>query len=104
MTTKEKVNEAFRMLRTRGYFAKQNFWCCQTCAWADVPEGEEMVVFYHNQDNDAWEGKELKQDLHLAWSGNGEEIFRILELVGLNVEWDGSPDKRIKILATLEEI
>ena len=101
MTTKEKVNMAFKLLRKAGYFAKQNFWCCQSCAWSNIPEGIDKVVFYHNQDNDSWENKELKKDLYLAWSGSGQEIVSILSSVGLNLDWNGSEDKRIRILKTI---
>lgn len=103
MTTKEKVNQAFRLLRKAGYYAKQNYWCCQSCGWADVPEGIEKVVFYHAQDNDAWNAnKELDQPLHLAWSGDGLEIVGILKSVGLNVDWNGKEDSRIAIINSVD--
>jgi hypothetical protein len=47
------LTKAFNALRKNGYFARQNFMCCQTCEWAAVPEkNESKVVFYHSQDND----------------------------------------------------
>jgi hypothetical protein len=99
-TIKQKVNNAFRQLRKIGYFARQDFWCCQSCAWNAVPEENKKVVFYHHQDNDAW-GKSgsLKDDLYLAWSGDSEEICQILRNNGLQVFHDGSENTRIKILA-----
>lgn len=98
ITTKDLVNKAFRLLRKAGYYAKQNYWCCQSCAWSDVPEETEKVVFYHAQDNDAWnKDKELDYPLHLAWSGDGNEIVKIFESVGLNVEWNGKEEQRIAI-------
>lgn len=91
---KENLNKAFRALRKAGYFAKQNFWCCQSCAWSDVPDSQEKVVFYHRQDND-----DLKENgkCRLAWSGDGNEIVKILNENGVKTEWDGNNDKRIKI-------
>jgi hypothetical protein len=55
-----RLNEAFKDLRKSGYFARQNFQCCQSCAWAAIPEEkEEKVVFYHQQDaarkEDKWQ-------------------------------------------------
>jgi hypothetical protein len=45
------LTKAFAELRKNGYFAKQNFLCCQSCGWAELSEKEaEKVVFYHNQD------------------------------------------------------
>lgn len=88
------LTKAFRELRKVGYFAKQNFTCCQTCAWAEVPDGVEKVVFYHNQDN---ETKKQGEPFHLAWSGDGREIQRILKKNGVKTKWSGSEDKRILV-------
>lgn len=32
MTIKERINEAFRLMRREGLFARQNYWCCRGCA------------------------------------------------------------------------
>jgi len=101
MTTKDQVNKAFALLRKAGYIAKQNFWCCQSCAWAALSDDVTKVVFYHRQDNDAWKGKELKDNLYLAWMGDGNEIVGIIQSVGLQVEWGGTEGTRIKILPTI---
>lgn len=97
-TTRELVTQAFKKLRKAGYFAKQNFWCCMSCGLSAIPEDAEKFVFYHNQDNDAWnKEKELDRPLHLCWGGDGKEIVSILESVGLNTEWNGNDDSRIAI-------
>lgn len=88
------LTKAFRELRKAGYFAKQNFTCCQTCAWAEVPDGVEKVVFYHQQDN---ESKKQGEPFYLAWSGDGHEIQRILKKNGVKTKWSGSEDKRILV-------
>ena len=92
---KSKINLAFRDFRKTGYFAKQNFWCCQSCAWSDVPEDTEKVVFYHAQDNDNLK----KGNFFLAWAGNGYQIVNILKNRGLVVSWDDSEgdNKRINV-------
>jgi len=88
-----KLTIAFRALRKAGYFAKQNFWCCQSCAWYAVPEERaDRVVFYHQQDR---ESLSRSGSVHLAWSGDGHEICRILNENGIETEWDGSENKRI---------
>lgn len=90
-----KLTKAFKALRKAGYFAKQNFWCCQTCGWADVPDGrEDKVVFYHAQDND---DKVQGLPFHVAWSGDGHEICRIFNENGITTNWDGSENKRIEL-------
>jgi hypothetical protein len=92
---KGKITNAFKELRKLGYFARQNFLCCQTCAWYAVPdEKAEKAVFYHNQDNSRLinEGS-----CNLAWAGDGNEIVSVLNKHGIKTEWDGSDSKRIVI-------
>lgn len=95
MTIQEKITSAFKELRKLGYFARQNFWCCQTCGWSAVPEKKaDKAVFYHAQD---------KSDLdergycYLAWAGDGAEIVKTLEKHGLIISWNGQETTRIRI-------
>ena len=39
---KAALTQSFKDLRRLGYFARQNFECCQSCAWATVPEEKEV--------------------------------------------------------------
>ena len=90
---KNDLTQAFKELRKLGYFARQNFMCCQSCAWASVPDGkEEKVVFYHRQDNT---DVKYSNSVYLAWNGNGAEIVEVLSKF-FKVEWDGSEYTRIK--------
>ena len=87
------LSKAFRALRKEGYTAKQNFMCCQSCAWAELSEKEaEKAVFYHNQDY-----RDLKRgdDLYLAWSGDGNLIAETLIKNGMTISWDGTANTRI---------
>ena len=91
---KDKITAAFRQLRKHGYFAKQSFWCCSSCAWSDIPEDKvEKVVFYNKQSADGLKTGEV----YLQWSGNGDEICNIFNQCGLRVSWEGSEDKAIVI-------
>ena len=92
---KSNLNNAFKALRKAGYFAKQNFLCCQSCGWAAMTdEQSNKAVFYHRQDAD-----DLKENgtCHLAWDGDGNEIVKILNDNGVKTEWSGEKNKRIKI-------
>jgi hypothetical protein len=96
------LREAFKILRRRGYSAKANFLCCQSCGWKAItgnpyrPEnGTSKIVFYHAQDNDDLNERGV---CHLAWQGNGLEIKLACEAAGLKVEWAG-PDQRIQVSA-----
>jgi hypothetical protein len=96
-TMPTNLSKAFAHLRKNGYFARQNFWCCQSCAWSAISEEQaEKAVFYHNQDH-----QDLKKgdDLYLAWAGDGGYIAETLKLFGLSVEWDGTKNSRIKVLS-----
>jgi hypothetical protein len=90
-----KINKAFRELRKIGYFARQNFWCCQSCALYAIPEDKsEKYVFYHKQNGkDKWYGKPFC----LSWAGNATEIINIFKNNGIEVEWNGNSDTRLKI-------
>jgi|688.fasta_scaffold869179_2 hypothetical protein len=86
---------AFKHLRKKGYFARMNFQCCQSCGWAAVAEQQaDKAVFYHAQDHESFKEGE---DLFLAWSGNAYEIIGILHRRGLICEWNGRKDSRILI-------
>ena len=92
---KSKLTKAFSELRKMGYVAKQNFWCCQRCAWEALTDEEaEKAVFYHEQDN-----KDLKENgtCNLAWNGDGKLIVEILEKNGVKVDWNGTDNSRIGI-------
>lgn len=97
MIDKSKLTAAFKDLRKLGYFARQNFLCCQSCGWSAIPnEKNEKVCFYHAQDAD-----HMKEggDLYLAWAGDGNEIQDVLEKHGLATEWAGTNNDRIMVIA-----
>jgi hypothetical protein len=90
-TFKSKLNNAFSKLRKAGYIAKQNFMCCNSCAWAEFSEEVEKVVFYHAQNT-----PDIKDGfLRLSWSGNVTEICNVLLSEGLFVRIPENADKKI---------
>lgn len=95
--SKSNLSKAFAALRKAGYFARQNFTCCQTCGWAAVPEEKgEKAVFYHNQDNQC----RLKgESFYLTWAGDQVEICRILNENGVVTgETPKDSSKRIEVV------
>jgi hypothetical protein len=81
-----QITAAFKDLKKLGYFAEQDFMCCQSCGWAAVPDGQaSRAVFYHAQDAEAFE-QPNPQGIYLAWSGDADEICKVLEARGLDVE------------------
>jgi hypothetical protein len=91
---KNNLNKAFRELRKSGFFAKQNFECCNTCGWASVPGEEKNVVFYHYQ---AYERLRNTGITYLSWCGNAEQIISIFEANDIKTDWDGSKNTKIQI-------
>jgi hypothetical protein len=94
MATKEQINAGFRNLRKAGYFAKQNWWCCQSCGVAAIPETENKDVSYHAQDAERL--RETGQT-YLNWSGDLGEIRKAFEDAGVPVIQNGSDKQRILI-------
>lgn len=91
---KASLTQAFKALRKEGYWARQNWKCCQSCGWAAVPEEKsDKAIFYHAQDAQHIRGRE--PEVMLAWSGDGDRIADILKEF-VKVEWDGSVNTRIQ--------
>lgn len=96
MNNSEQRNLFFRKLRKAGYFAKQNFHCCQTCATSAIPEEfATKYVYYHNQD---YQRMRNGGDLMLGWAGDGTEIATLAQESGLQINWNGSPEQRMEII------
>ena len=91
------LTRAFRALRKKGYFAKQNFLCCNSCGWFGVPnDNAKKVVFYHRQDN---ERKQRGEKFHVSWAGDAKEIMETFKENCVETSWAGTADKRIEILS-----
>lgn len=89
-----RLNKSFRDLRKQGYFAKQNFWCCNSCGWGAMTQEEsKKAVFYHEQ-----EASNKSADvLYLSWSGDANEIMRVFNLNNIFTSWNGDSDTKIII-------
>lgn len=125
-TIREAITAAFKQIKQvygNDILARQNFWCCQSCGCAAVPESKKFYLFYHHQDNAAFdEYGDLKQgySLYLAYgltnrydeeliSRLGEDaarstlirfaqhIIKCLQDEGLQVTWDGRTITRIQV-------
>lgn len=96
---KDRIEQAFMVLRHRGWFARADWKCCQTCGCAAVPEGQsEHYIFYHHQDAEAFQRNRLRAGgMWLAHSGTHEsyELVEALRNVGLEAYWDGSVMSRV---------
>jgi hypothetical protein len=117
---KHRVLAAFKVLRSRHkILCRANFWCCQTCAGADITDKATMIVdkgkvvngcvFWHNQDEDSFR---RKGTLYLAFGQMnstkygrigfedevvGRLVCETLVANGLEYEWDGSAGQRILV-------
>jgi len=115
---RDKIAGAFRELRKSGWFARMNFWCCQSCGCAAVPKScKDKFVFYHKQDAESfgidgniggelggerysdWRGRNKKDSMYMSHGegGDANEIVAILNKHGLYATWDGSNGTRIMV-------
>lgn len=93
--TKSRLSQAFDQLRCDGYFAEEDFACCQSCGWAAVPkEHQNKAVFYHGQDA---EDLEESGAMYIAWAGDGQAICDVFNQHGIITQWNGDEDKRIYV-------
>ncbi|MBY0358663.1 MAG: hypothetical protein K2W82_11725 [Candidatus Obscuribacterales bacterium] len=109
----DKLDNAFSELDSLGIIARQNFSCCQNCGHAEIWDEIESArneqdvtgyLFYHMEDTERACGKGV---LYLAYGAieDGDpaaltvawQIVEALRQSGLNVEWDGNLEKRIKV-------
>ena len=121
-TVKRLLGDAFKILRSEGFVARQNFLCCQSCAgYALATRIGEMkeekrakvkgVVYYHNQDNTnlkergsvylAYGPVDTAEHGEIGLSGVevGNAVVKALQAVGLDYEWNGSDAERIFVKA-----
>lgn len=120
---KANLDAAFKCLRGVGLLARQSFLCCQSCAGYQIAlDGKKLLdagkppkgcVYYHKQDT---ENLRDGHDFYLAFGqieyhGDGNEVTKIgddtaavgklvvdvLNRHGVETEWDGDPNRRIKV-------
>lgn len=107
-TDSDRLTDAFRALDVAGIVAREDFTCCQGCGASEIgdealdPAAVRGYAFYHGQDAERaaaggglWMsygsfGQPTTVDL-------GEEVVAALRAEGLQVDWDGSPERRIQV-------
>lgn len=113
---KNKLNAAFKELRSHGFMALQNYKCCNGCAtsgiwnryrdWTGKKPKPIAWVYYMKQDTEMsdddghlyigfgiFEQLDDRQKQRLS----GSLVKSVLEQQGLLIEWDGNPDNRVYI-------
>jgi len=114
---KDKLTEMFKLLRKEKIVARQNFLCCQSCAGAALSQDKRMdkketlgYAYYHRQDSDDLKNGFVyiafgprKDGDETAWLEVGLQIVKAASDVGLSIQWDGTTNQRIRVLAGKEE-
>jgi hypothetical protein len=100
-----KIRKAFDALRREGVNARMNYMCCNTCAMETAPFFSSLV-YYPREDAIAFRESGVLFIRFLSSDGDkagtralGDQVRCILELNGLEVEWDGSPGQAIMVMA-----
>mgnify|MGYP001602274346 FL=1 len=106
-----KINKAFKKLMDHNILAKKDWACCQSCGHAEMDEylntfnehyriGSlklKNYLFFHDQDRDYLDSD---GSTYLAYDLDEEAkkiSIQVFKDYGLNPEWDGNQNKRIKI-------
>ena len=94
--TKEQIHEAFLALNEIGYNTRENFECCDSCAWAELENrgADTKAVFYHAQQNERV--KAGIEPIYLSWRGDATEIIAELG-VFFACNWEGSDNYKIQV-------
>jgi len=100
MNTKIKLNRLFKELRKQGYFARQNFWCCDTCATSEIYK-EKDYVFYNQQAGDRL--KRCGDRVMIAFRGDATEICNIARKEGFITNWNGDLMTKIELINEVEK-
>ncbi|MFI9362876.1 DUF6891 domain-containing protein [Kitasatospora sp. NPDC053057] len=118
-TDVDRLEDAFDLLEEQGIVAAMDFTCCAGCGYAEIggeaDEDSRGFVFFHQQDTEAaaaGRGLMLRYGTFRTGEKSGEEseeaagrrttevgraVVAALELVGLPVEWNGSPRTAIRV-------
>ncbi|TDC80312.1 hypothetical protein [Actinomadura sp. 7K507] len=112
----DRLHRAFRELDMSGIVARLDHTCCQNCGISElgeeVPRGEDRrgYVFAHRQDmEDAVPGGSLALSYGVIGEGRqppeaqveiGREVAAALRRHDLEVDWNGTPQKRIGVSLT----
>jgi hypothetical protein len=122
MVDTEKLTDAFSAFKRAAkkefgatVWARQNFWCCQTCASADFsvkrdkkknPNNIIGTVYYTQQSAASMRKGDDLWVSYGAFSGGDEITVKIGKIFceiakekGLSVEWDENPREKIRIIA-----
>lgn len=113
-TAYDRLRDAFGHLEASGVLARENYWCCQTCAYAAIDEEVWQAsdqgspprgyVLFHNQDTDRavetgllllrYGGSTAEPEKEGAAASKriGEELVAVLRARDFAPQWSGSPD------------
>ena len=123
-TFKARLNVAFAAMRKAGIVARQNFSCCGSCAGYEIATDIEAMAparrakvqgtaFYTKQEWRQFDGRkpqgiyipygqvatQAHGDVGLTTVAVGQIVATCLKEAGLEVEWDGTPEKTIYVKA-----
>lgn len=114
VTDYDRLDRTFAELERQGIVCRQNFSCCGTCGsaeiWDEVREAEAAglpvrgYAFFHMQDTEsAIDGGGLYLNYGAVTEGEtpalvvAREVADALARAGLQIDWDGSWDRRIGV-------
>ena len=110
---REEIEQVFEQLTDQGIYCRGNYWCCGSCAGANIREDGKNAIgfgFWHEQDDEAAEGGNLYIGFGCIDSNEmndelidtmtlkvGKRIAGALRKAGGQITWDETPGKRILV-------
>lgn len=109
----DRLDKAFERMNSYGIVARQHFACCNNCGMSEIWDEIDAIspdlevrgyAFYHQQ---ATETAYYSGKLHIVYASLDENsgvavigrlVAQSLTEAGLTVEWDGSPEKSIRVV------
>ena len=97
------IATAFAQLNEEGFFAREYFKCCNSCAWHAAPHENSVkgIVFYSDQTGYAY--KDEGNNYSLSHAGDTARIIEVLREHGVLVEWNGNMNRTIEVIAPWED-
>jgi predicted deacylase len=96
---RERIRDAFSVLRGIGFSAKMSFDCCNTCAWSRIECGKSGAVFWTIPADSAFDmDRNIQSTLFLQWFGDARVICSVLRSRGLIVREPPTKTSAIAVL------
>jgi hypothetical protein len=98
LSDRERIRDAFSVLRGIGFNAKMSFECCNSCAWSRIECRKSGAVFWTIPADSAFDmDRNIQSPLFLQWFGDARVICSVLRSRGLIVREPSTKSSAIAV-------